>query len=116
MSDVSLVAEALISFHHVEPPPHPEKSGVTDLKLKWSVRQRRSKATGPSRKKGEHTRASPSTPLSWSDATSLSGGGAGGGSGVAAFEESSCTVKLSEAVRSKVRLVYTSLLSLSLSL
>ncbi|KAG5384223.1 hypothetical protein IGI04_035693 [Brassica rapa subsp. trilocularis] len=58
----------------------------------------------PSRKKGEHTRASPSTLLSWSSATSLSGCGAGGGSGVAAFEESSCAVKLSEAVRSKVTL------------
>ncbi|KAL0699538.1 hypothetical protein Bca4012_055660 [Brassica carinata] len=103
MSDDSLVAEALISLHHVEPPPPPpEKSGVSDLKLKWSVRQRRSKATPLSRKKGEqeHTRDSPSTPLSWSGATSLSGGG-GGGSGVAAVEESSCAVKLSEAVRSK---------------
>ncbi|KAJ0253472.1 Uncharacterized protein HA466_0111560 [Hirschfeldia incana] len=102
MSDDSLVAEALISLHHVEPPPPPEKSGVLDLKLKWSVRQRRSKATPPSRKKGEHTRDSPSTPLSWSGATSLSGGGGGGGSGVAAVEESSCAVKLSVAVRSKI--------------
>ncbi|KAG2321306.1 hypothetical protein Bca52824_014519 [Brassica carinata] len=104
MSDDSLVAEALISLHHVEPPPPPpEKSVVSDLKLKWSVRQRRSKATPLSRKKGEqeHTRDSPSTPLSWSGATSLSGGG-GGGSGVAAVEESSCAVKLSEAVRSKI--------------
>ncbi|KAF3574704.1 hypothetical protein Bca4012_096632 [Brassica carinata] len=96
MSDDSLVAEALISLHHVEPPPPPEKCGPSDLELKWTVRQRRSKAT-----KGEHTRASPSTPLSWSGATSLSGGG-GGGSGVAAAEQSSCAVKLSEAVRSKI--------------
>lgn len=98
MSDDSLVAEALISLHHVEPPPPPEKCGPSDLELKWTVRQRRSKAT-----KGEQTRASPSTPLSWSGATSLSGGG-GGGSGVAAAEQSSCAVKLSEAVRSKVPL------------
>ncbi|KAF8094514.1 hypothetical protein N665_0360s0018 [Sinapis alba] len=102
LSDVSLVAEALISLHQVDPPPPPpEKSGMSDLKLKWSVRQRRSKATPASRKKGEHTRDSPSTPLSWSGATSLSGGGCGG-SGVAAVEESSCAVKLSEAVRSKI--------------
>lgn len=108
MSDDSLVAEALISLHHVEPPsPPPEKSGVSDLKLKWSVRQRRSKAGPSSRKKGELTRASPSTPLSWSGATSLSGGGGGGGSGVAAVEESSCAVKLSEAVRSKVLLGFS---------
>uniref|UniRef100_A0A1J3HAL8 Uncharacterized protein n=1 Tax=Noccaea caerulescens TaxID=107243 RepID=A0A1J3HAL8_NOCCA len=102
MSDDSLVAEALICLLHTEPLP-PEKSGVSDLKLKWSVRQRRSKAA-PSRKKGDHTRASPTTPLSWSGATSLSGGG-GGGSGAAAVdgvEESSGAVKLSEAVRSKI--------------
>lgn len=111
MCDDSLVAEALICLHHSEPPPPPpppEKSGdASDLKLKWSVRQRRTKAASPSsRKKGDHTRASPTTPLSWSGATSFSGGGGGGSGGAAAvdgFEESSGAVKLSEAVRSKVR-------------
>ncbi|CAG7869037.1 unnamed protein product, partial [Brassica rapa] len=105
MSDDSLVAEALICLHHAEPPPPPVKNGGSDLKLKWNVRQRRSKAATPSTKKGDHTRSSPTTPLSWSGATSLSGGG-GGGSGAPAVdgvEESSGAVKLSEAVRSKVR-------------
>ena len=111
MSDDSLVAEALICLHHAEPPPPPVKNGGSDLKLKWNVRQRRSKAATPSRKKGDHTRSSPTTPLSWSGtATSLSGGGGGGGgSGAPAVngvEESSGGVKLSEAVRSKVRFGY----------
>ncbi|CAN7020927.1 hypothetical protein BRARA_F01093 [Brassica rapa] len=104
MSDDSLVAEALICLHHAEPPPPPVKNGGSDLKLKWNVRQRRSKAATPSIKKGDHTRSSPTTPLSWSGATSLSGGG-GGGSGAPAVdgvEESSGGVKLSEAVRSKI--------------
>ncbi|KAJ4915905.1 Uncharacterized protein Rs2_01455 [Raphanus sativus] len=107
MSDDSLVAEALICLHHAEPRPPPVKSvGGSALKLKWNVRQRRSKAaTASSRKKGDHTRSSPTTPLSWSGgATSLSGGG-GGGSGAAAVdgvEESSGGFKLSEPVRSKI--------------
>ncbi|CAN8312276.1 unnamed protein product [Cochlearia groenlandica] len=104
MSDDSLVAEALIFLHRAEPPP-PEKSGDSDLKLKWSLRQRRSKAASL-RKKGDQTRASPTTPLSWSGATSISGGGGGGGGGgataVDGFEESSNAVKLSDAVRSKI--------------
>ncbi|KAH0877600.1 hypothetical protein HID58_064994 [Brassica napus] len=105
MSDDSLVAEALICLHHAEPPPPPVKNGGSDLKLKWNVRQRRSKAATPSRKKGDHTRSSPTTPLSWSGtATSLSGGGGGGGGAPAVngVEESSGGVKLSEAVRSKI--------------
>lgn len=107
MCDDSLVAEALICLLHAEPsPPETKSGGASDLKLKWSVRQRRTKAA-PLRKKGDHdTRASPTTPLSWSGATSFSGGG-GGGSGAAVavdgFEESSGAVKLFEAVRSKVR-------------
>ncbi|CAL9215158.1 unnamed protein product [Arabidopsis halleri] len=106
MGDDSLVAEALICLLHAEPSPLETKSGgASDLKLKWSVRQRRTKVA-PLRKKGDHdTRASPTTPLSWSGATSFSGGG-GGGSGAAVavdgFEESSGVVKLSDAVRSKI--------------
>ncbi|KAL0723592.1 hypothetical protein Bca4012_038191 [Brassica carinata] len=101
MSDDSLVAEALICLHHAEPPPPPVKSGGSDIKLKWNVRQRRSKAVTPSRKKGDHTRSSPTTPLSWSGATSLSGGGGGAATGDG-VEESSGGVKLSEAFRSKI--------------
>ncbi|KAG7591826.1 hypothetical protein ISN45_Aa01g008100 [Arabidopsis thaliana x Arabidopsis arenosa] len=106
MCDDSLVAEALICLLHAEPsPPEKNTGGASDLKLKWSVRQRRTRVA-PLRKKGDHdTRASPTTPLSWSGATSFSGGGGGGsGAAVAAdgFEESSGAVKLSEAVRSKI--------------
>ncbi|CAH8382444.1 unnamed protein product [Eruca vesicaria subsp. sativa] len=101
MSDDSLVADVLISLHHLNPPPPPDKSGASDLKLKWCVRQPRSKPTPPSRKKGEHTRGSPSTPLSWSGATSLSGG-VGVGAAVDGVEESSRAIKLSSAVRSKI--------------
>ncbi|ESQ35231.1 hypothetical protein EUTSA_v10008783mg [Eutrema salsugineum] len=103
MCDDSLVAEALICLHHSDSPPH-EKSGASDLELKWTVRQRRSKAALTRKKGGDHTRASPTTPLSWSGATSLSGGGCGGAAAPAVdgTEESSCAVKSSEAVRSKV--------------
>ncbi|CAN7130771.1 uncharacterized protein LOC103832471 isoform X1 [Brassica rapa] len=92
MSDDSLVADALLQLRHSKPPPSP-------LKLKWSVRQRRSK-------KGDLTRASPTSPLTWSGATSFSGGGGGGGGGgattVDGLEESSVAVKPSETFRSKV--------------
>lgn len=91
MSDDSLVAEALLRLRHSEPKTSVDAS---PLKLKWSVRQRRSK-------KGDQTRASPTTPLSWSGATSLSGGGGSGG-GATTVEESSAAVKPSEPFRSKV--------------
>ncbi|CAA0344634.1 hypothetical protein AtNW77_Chr1g0083091 [Arabidopsis thaliana] len=97
MSDDSMVAEALLRLRHSEPKNSVDAS---PLKLKWSVRQRRSK-------KGDQTRASPTTPLSWSGATSLSGGGGSGGSGAGAttmegLEESSAAVKPSEPFRSKI--------------
>ncbi|KFK42444.1 hypothetical protein AALP_AA2G257300 [Arabis alpina] len=93
MSDDSLVADALLLLRHAEPPsqPTPNKTDVSPLKLKWSVRQRRSK-------KGDQTRASPTTPLSWSGATSLSGGA----TTVEGLEESSAVVKPSETFRSKI--------------
>lgn len=65
-------------------------------KLAWSVRQRRSKHAMRHQmdtKKGEPARASPTTPLSWSGATSASGGALDG------FEESS---KPKNSARSKV--------------
>lgn len=100
MCDDSLVAEALICLLHAE--PQTKSGGASDLKLKWTVRQRRTKAASLRKKGDENTRASPTTPLSWSGATSFSGGGGGGGA-VDGLEESSGAVKLSEAVRSKVR-------------
>ncbi|KAG2324532.1 hypothetical protein Bca52824_007260 [Brassica carinata] len=90
MSDDSLVADALLQLRHSQPT---KKSDASPVKLKWSVRQRRSR-------KGDQTRASPTTPLSLSDATSLSGGG--GVTTVEGLDESSATVKPSETFRSKV--------------
>ncbi|CAH8356251.1 unnamed protein product [Eruca vesicaria subsp. sativa] len=93
MSDDSLVADALLQLRHSEPP---KKSDASPIKLKWSVRQRRSR-------KGDQTRASPTTPLSLNGSTSLSGGVGGGGvTTVEGLEESSATVKPSETIRSKV--------------
>ncbi|KAL0724445.1 hypothetical protein Bca4012_039044 [Brassica carinata] len=89
MSDDSLVADALLQLRHSQPT---KKSDASPVKLKWSVRQRRSR-------KGDQTRASPTTPLSLSDATSLSGGG--GVTTVEGLDESSATVKPSETFRSK---------------
>ncbi|WRX26423.1 hypothetical protein QQP08_018910 [Theobroma cacao] len=81
-----LVAEVLLSLAQAEPPPPPpppnqsakNNCGSPALQLEWSVRQRRSKQA--LRKKGEPARASPTTPLSWSSGTSVSGGGGAEGS------------------------------------
>ncbi|KZV30071.1 hypothetical protein F511_17293 [Dorcoceras hygrometricum] len=76
MTDDAMVVELLVRLHH-ESPPHPFHPAV--VPLEWSVRQRRSKPVYPSNvpKKSCH-RDSPTTALSWSGATSLSGGSAGG--------------------------------------
>ncbi|XP_062089941.1 uncharacterized protein LOC133796447 [Humulus lupulus] len=74
--------------------PPPPRQASPPLKLYWSVRQRRSK---PLKKKTDSTRASPTTPLSWSGATSVSGGCA-----IDGFEESSKPVKPTGGARSKV--------------
>ncbi|XP_022721159.1 uncharacterized protein LOC111278794 [Durio zibethinus] len=101
MTDVMLVAEALMNLVQVElPPPPPKQSAKNNsaspaLQLEWSVRQRRSKQA--LRKKGEPARASPSTPLSWSGGTSVSGSGGPDGS-----EESSRPLKPVDNARSKV--------------
>ncbi|KAF8048127.1 hypothetical protein N665_2665s0002 [Sinapis alba] len=89
MSDDSLVADALLLLRHSEPTPLSRNIDASPIKLKWSIRQRRSK-------KGDQTRGSPTTPLSLSGATSLSG------CGVEGLEESSAAVKPSETFRSKV--------------
>lgn len=79
--DDAVVAELLLVLKEVKqpspPPPPPAKPA---LSLEWSVRQRRSKAVIFQAKK-QAPMASPTTPLSWSAATSLSGCGVGGGSG-----------------------------------
>ena len=105
MTDVMLVAEVLLSLVQAEsPPPPPEQSSKNNstsspaLQLEWSVRQRRSKQA--LRKKGESARASPTTPLSWSGGTSVSGGGGADGS----EESSRPPSKPVDNARSKVRL------------
>lgn len=101
MSDDSIVVEMLLRLHQAEPRPAPrlaprKKGAAPVLQLEWSVRQRRSRQK-VRRKKGDATRASPTTPLSWSGATSVSGGAADGG-----FEESSKPSKPIDNARSKV--------------
>ncbi|KAF7843216.1 uncharacterized protein G2W53_000121 [Senna tora] len=114
MADDSLVVHLLLRLHQARPsspPPQPpttttsylRKSPSACLNLDWTVRQRRSRSAprhhGAAEKKDEPTRASPTTPLSWSCATSASCGGGGDG-----YEESSRLTKPMESSRSnKVR-------------
>ncbi|XP_011073363.1 uncharacterized protein LOC105158337 [Sesamum indicum] len=103
MTDDMMVVELLVRLHHAPRRQPPLKPVAAALPLEWSVRQRRSKSVSVNNhpKKPAH-RASPTTPLSWSGATSFSGGSAGAG-GVGS-EESSRPVplKLSNTARSKV--------------
>ncbi|KAG2370980.1 uncharacterized protein HKW66_Vig0211540 [Vigna angularis] len=97
VADDSLVVNLLLRLHHTPPPlPPPPLS----LHLHWTVRQRRSRsvrrhAAAASHKKQDSTRASPTTPLSWSGATSASGGNLDG------YEESSRPTSLPQTSRSK---------------
>ncbi|KAK7270636.1 hypothetical protein RJT34_25942 [Clitoria ternatea] len=96
MVDDSLVVDLLLRLHRPPPPPPPS------LNLRWTVRQRRSRSLqrhATAHHKPESTRASPTTPLSWSGATSVSGGGP-----VDGYEESSrpAKVAVTETSRSKV--------------
>ncbi|XP_057724951.1 uncharacterized protein LOC130940736 [Arachis stenosperma] len=92
MADDSLVVDLLLRLHQAQHPPPPPS-----LNLQWSVRQRRSKCV-PRHNKAETTRASPTTPLSWSATTSASGGGAT----LDSYEESSRPTKHLHTSRSKV--------------
>ncbi|XP_031090682.1 uncharacterized protein LOC115995715 [Ipomoea triloba] len=87
MLDDSMVVELLLGLNHSSAKPNPS------FPLDWSVRQRRSKPV-TARPKKAATRDSPTTPLSWSGATSVSCGGGAGSSGGGAVdggpEESSC--------------------------
>ena len=96
MTDDAVVVDLLLHLSKAAPPP--SKLSSPAFRLAWSVRQRRSKHVMRHQdqvdvKKGEPTRASPTTPLSWSGATSASGGVLDG------FEESS------KPARSKVRML-----------
>ncbi|XP_034209935.1 uncharacterized protein LOC117623166 isoform X2 [Prunus dulcis] len=110
MNDEAAVVDVLLLLRHAEP-PRPSKTSRDLPSLRWSVRQRRSKnvprhhhasdlvvVEGKDKKKGESSeaRASPTTPLSWSGATSVSGGALDGS------EESSRAPKPTDAARSKV--------------
>ncbi|PSS07546.1 Major facilitator superfamily domain-containing protein [Actinidia chinensis var. chinensis] len=95
--DESAVVELLMSLRRPAPPKRESCSPA--MPLEWSVRQRRSKPTlhAANKKEKPTPTASPTTPLSWSGATSVSGSGAD------SFEESSRPPpKLPEASRSKV--------------
>lgn len=74
--DDTVVAELLLRLNKVNP-----SKKTTGLPLEWTVRQRRSRPVSVNAKK-QAPRASPTTPLSWSGATSVSCGGGG-------YEESS---------------------------
>ncbi|KAL5072416.1 hypothetical protein RYX36_011400 [Vicia faba] len=68
MADVNLVANFLLTMNK----PSPSSSSLSPpLNLHWTVRQRRSKSR-TRKMKPDSTRASPTTPLSWSAATSAS--------------------------------------------
>ncbi|CAI9766155.1 unnamed protein product [Fraxinus pennsylvanica] len=98
MADDTMVVELLVRLNKCQstpPPPFPPPSP-----LKWSVRQRRSKPVAVDNVKNPAPRASPTTPLSWSGATCLSGGAIDG-----CPEESSrspALPKLSNSSRSKI--------------
>jgi len=97
VADDSLVVNLLLRLRRTPPLPPPPPS----LHLHWTVRQRRSRsarrhAAAASHKKQDSTRASPTTPLSWSGATSASGGNLDG------YEESSRLTTLPQTSRSKV--------------
>ncbi|KAI5392399.1 uncharacterized protein LOC127105376 [Lathyrus oleraceus] len=91
MADVNLVANFLLTMKKTSSPPSSSLS--PPLNLHWTVRQRRSKSR-TRKMKTDSTRASPTTPLSWSAATSASGADGN--------EESSRLTKPVHTSRSKV--------------
>ncbi|KAK4267625.1 hypothetical protein QN277_024378 [Acacia crassicarpa] len=107
MSDDSLVVDVLLHLQQAPPPTTTTNNNYSScLHLNWTVRQRRSRSAPrhvglSANKKDEPTRASPTTPLSWSGATSPSGGG-GGGAAADGSEESTRHTKPLKTSRSKV--------------
>ncbi|KAI3727165.1 hypothetical protein L1987_66975 [Smallanthus sonchifolius] len=78
MADNDVVAEVLLRLRLPTLPPSSKRRRPAPLQS-WTIHQRRSRTQPilPASTKSETPRASPSTPLSWSGATSVSGGGAG---------------------------------------
>ncbi|KAF3450935.1 hypothetical protein FNV43_RR07024 [Rhamnella rubrinervis] len=97
MTDDAVVVDLLLHLSKAAPPP--SKLSSSAFQLAWSVRQRRSKHVMRHHqdevdvRKGEAARASPTTPLTWSGATSASGGALDG------FEESSKPARSKIGVR-----------------
>ncbi|KAF8389175.1 hypothetical protein HHK36_025868 [Tetracentron sinense] len=105
VTDDSMVAELLIRLNQLEPPASSPVRPAAVLPLKWGVRMPRSRqalrySIVQVKKEGDSTRASPTTPLSWSGGSSLSGG-CGGAAGDG-YEDSSRLSKWSSGGRSKV--------------
>ncbi|XP_051116372.1 uncharacterized protein LOC127241388 [Andrographis paniculata] len=78
MSDDAMVVELLVRLHGAAG----RTKAAVALPLEWTVRQRRSKpmsVTNSLKSQSQAQRASPTTPLSWSGATSNSGGSGGAG-------------------------------------
>ncbi|KAI3521186.1 hypothetical protein L1887_10647 [Cichorium endivia] len=80
MEDSDIVAEVLVRLRVAKPQPslQPSKRRRQAPPQSWTIHQRRSRTQPvllPASNKSEAPRASPSTPLSWSGATSISGGG-----------------------------------------
>lgn len=104
MSDDNMVVELLLRLNQ----SNPRMSATfkqTALPLEWSVRQRRSKPIAIDSAFKPAFRGSPTTPLSWSGATSISGGcvGSAGTVDVSPEESSrSSDPKLSKPTRSEV--------------
>ncbi|XP_042493553.1 uncharacterized protein LOC122073098 [Macadamia integrifolia] len=103
MKDDRLVAELLMRLRHTEEHASLPTKRPVAVFPKWGFRQPRTRQilrchNVQPKKEDESRRASPTTPLSWSGATtSLSGSGA-----VDGYEESSHIVKRTSGVRSKV--------------
>ncbi|KAK7857274.1 hypothetical protein CFP56_018586 [Quercus suber] len=94
MTDDTVVVDFLLRLFQAQPPLPKHVQAV--LRLGWTVCQCCSKSAprhsdSTTKKKAEPRRASPTTLLSWSGATSASGGALDG------FEESSRLSKLTES-------------------
>ncbi|XP_043700272.1 uncharacterized protein LOC122650985 [Telopea speciosissima] len=102
MTDDWMVAELLMRLRQSKEQASLLAKRLVVVLPEWGMRQPRSRqilrcSTVQAKKEGESTRASPTTPLSWSGGMSLSGSGT-----VDCYEESSCPVKRKSVVRSKV--------------
>lgn len=102
LTDNAIVADLIVQLRQAPLPPPRKRKGKAPapapapLCPRWTVRQQRSKQVTKEKERESPLRASPTTPLSWSEATSVSGGAAEGA------EESSRFLKLINSARSEV--------------